>query len=301
MWRPRPSRERASAPATPPAEDAGEVIFYVAANAANFSADFLGDRVYTSSAVVRPACNLTTRPTVSGASDAASARAISSGALISIYGTGFSSSRSGFLAHASDLVGGKLDTKLGFVAVEIGGRRAPVFFVNGTQINAHAPQIDGTTANVVVIANPGATNELRSDARSVPAQALMPAFFVSGGFYVAARNASKNLQQVLPATPAAPGDIVTVYGTGFGATNPAWGPGEFPNRISPLAGTVTVTIGGTALQPADILYAGAAGDAPGFYQFNLRLPAALPDGDAPIRIATGGFATQDGAVIPVRR
>jgi uncharacterized protein (TIGR03437 family) len=287
---------------TPPTDDVGEVVFYVAGNAADGTGTNANDHIYDSSLVIRPACNLTAKPTVSGASDSASGRSISSGALISIYGTGFSSSRGLFQATAGDLAGGKLDTKLGCVAVEIGGRRAPIWALNGTQINAQAPQIDAAgDVNVVVIANPGATNEQRSDARAAPAAALSPAFFVSGGKYIAARNASKNLQQVLPETPAAPGDVVTLYGTGFGATNPAWGVGEFPDRASPLAGTVTVTVGGVALQPSDVLYAGAAADAPGFYQFNLRLPAALPDGEAAVRIAVGGFSTQDGAVIPVKR
>jgi uncharacterized protein (TIGR03437 family) len=287
---------------TPPATDVGEVIFYVAGNAADGTNTNANDRIYTSSMVIRPACNITARPTVSGASDSASARAISSGALISIYGTGFSSSPGLFQAARSDLAAGKLDTKLGCVAVEIGGRRAPVWALNGTQINAQAPQIDAAgNVNVVVIANPGASNELRSDARPVQAAALSPAFFVSGGKYIAARNASKENQQVLPATPAAPGDIVTLYGTGFGATNPGWGTGEFPDRASPLTNTVAVTIGTVTLQPADVQYAGAAADAPGFYQFNVRLPASLPDGEAAVKITVGGFSTQDGAVISVKR
>jgi uncharacterized protein (TIGR03437 family) len=287
---------------TPPAEDVGEVIFYVAGNAADGTATNANDRIYTSSTVIRPACNITAKPTVSGASDSASGRAISGGALVSVYGSGFSSSRSLFVAAGSDLVGGKVDTKLGCVAVEIGGRRAPVWALNNTQINIQAPPIDAAgNVNVVVIANPGTSNELRSDARAVTAAALSPAFFVSGGKYIAARNASKSNQQVLPATPAAPGDVVVLYGTGFGATNPNWGTGEFPDKVSPLTGTVTVTIGGVTLQPADILYAGAAGDAPGFYQFNLRLPASLPDGDAAVKITVGGFSTQDGTVIPVTK
>jgi uncharacterized protein (TIGR03437 family) len=292
---------------TPPATDVGEIVFYFAGNAADGNHTSAIDRIYTNSLVIRPVCHLTAKPTVTAVVDAASFRpAIGSGALISIMGTGFSSSSGVFRAATSDLVGGKLDTTLGCVAVEIGGKRAPVFSLVGTQINAQAPQIDSSGAvNVQVILNPGTATELRSDVKTATAQALAPALapalFLIDSKNVAARDASNSYKVVGLEVAAAPGDILVIYGTGFGATNPAWGTGEFPTVASPCTGTPAIMIGGVTLQPADVLYAGAAGDAPGFYQFNIRVPAGIPDGDAAVKITAGGFSTQDGAVLSVKK
>jgi uncharacterized protein (TIGR03437 family) len=290
---------------TPPAQDVGEIIFYAAGNAANGNGTNVGDHIYTTSLVIRPVCNLTQRPTIAGIREAAAGRtAITSGGMISVFGAGFSSSDHLFAAASSDLVNGRLAPEFGCVALEVAGRRAPVFHIVKTQLNAQAPQIDVSgPVEVRVILNPGAPNELRSDAATVTAQAFSPAFFFhpAGTGHVAARNASANNVIVGADAPAKPGDVVTLYGTGFGATNPALETGEFAAVASPLTTPVTVTIGDVTLDASDILYAGAAGDAPGFYQFNLRLPSTLPDGNAPVKVRIGGFETQDGAVIAVRR
>ena len=141
------------------------------------------------------------------------------------------------MAYSSDLVAGKLDTKLACIAVEVGGKRAPVYSMVATQVNVQAPQLDATgQLNVQVIPNPGAANELRSDVKTVTVQAVAPGLFTADGKTVSGRNASKELKILGLETAAAPGDIVTLYGTGFGPTNPAWGTGEFPNQISPLGG-----------------------------------------------------------------
>ena len=63
-----------------------------------------------------------------------------------------------------------------------------------------------------------------------------------------------------------------------------------------------MTIGGITLGPDDVPYAGLSpGSVSGLYQFNVRIPATVSDGDLPVVIRVGGVATQDGATIPVRR
>jgi uncharacterized protein (TIGR03437 family) len=104
---------------------------------------------------------------------------------------------------------------------------------------------------------------------------------------------------------AAPGDIISIYGTGFGDTNPSYAPGVFasppPVPFPALTNTVVVSIGGVTVQPADILYAGLAFDAPGLYQINVRVPE-VPDGDQLIFVRVGGSAASQGSTtIPVKR
>ncbi|HEV2445313.1 MAG TPA: hypothetical protein VGS58_05305, partial [Candidatus Sulfopaludibacter sp.] len=67
---------------------------------------------------------------------------------------------------------------------------------------------------------------------------------------------------VTPSAPAVPGETVTVYGTGFGATNPAR-PDGFPVPASPvyaLVDTASIQIGGVTVQPSSgFALAGSAG------------------------------------------
>jgi uncharacterized protein (TIGR03437 family) len=63
--------------------------------------------------------------------------------------------------------------------------------------------------------------------------------------------------------PAKPGQYVTVYATGFGATNPPIGAGVFYAGLAPIAGTVRVLLNGQALPAANVLYAGATPSSPG--------------------------------------
>ncbi|MCX6615357.1 MAG: hypothetical protein NTZ98_04560 [Acidobacteria bacterium] len=74
--------------------------------------------------------------------------------------------------------------------------------------------------------------------------------------------------------PAKAGDVVVVYCTGLGATNPAVRSGEAA-PASPLAKVVTpvtVTIGG---QPAVVQFAGLTPGFVGLYQVNAQIPAGV--------------------------
>jgi len=107
---------------------------------------------------------------------------------------------------------------------------------------------------------------------------------------------------VAGARPAHPGEIVQLYATGLGPTNPVWQAGEVPATASQLRDPVTVTIGGTTLAAADLLYAGVVpGYISGLYQLNVRVPASQADGDAPIQISIGGLQSATGMVLPVKR
>jgi uncharacterized protein (TIGR03437 family) len=195
------------------------------------------------------------------------------------------------------------------MAVTVNGQSAPITYVQPDQINFQAPALSGIgTATVVVIANPGASNELRSDPMTVTGQqAYAPAFFTFDGKSVAATSVD-GLSYIAPTSvvtsgvSAKPGDIVTLYASGLGATNPASSPGDIPAAATPTAGTVNVTIGGIAVPPADLLYAGLSPQSiSGLYQLNVRLPALLPDGNAAISLAVGGTQSPSGTTIPIKK
>lgn len=87
--------------------------------------------------------------------------------------------------------------------------------------------------------------------------------------------------------PAQNGEIITLWGTGFGQTAP---PVSNVNSVFPpqvLANSVAVYVGGQSVQ---VLWAGMVGT--GLYQFNIQLPDNLMPGDVPVSIKTVGTETE---------
>ena len=293
-----------------PPED-GDVIFYAAGNAANRNNSNMGDRIYTTQNRVQPdsACGASERPILTRIVDAASGTSAgSSNSLLTLLGRNFATGTSRE-AHGGYIREGKYPTELNCVGVEIAGQRVPILYVQGDQINVQAPTLTQIgTVPVRVIVNPDRQNAMPSDPATVNIQNFSPSFFTfSPTRSIAARipNGGPIIADpsVAPgARPARPGEILELYGTGLGATQPPVPSGALaPNQAISITGRVTVTVGGTTLSDADVLYAGLApGNISGLYQINVRLPATLSSGDVPVTISIGGVQSVAGTTIPVR-
>jgi len=218
-------------------------------------------------------------------------------------------------AGLGDFVNNSFPTVLGCVSVQVTGPGIaqpvllPIAYVQQDQINAQMPVFTGTgQVNLQVIINPGKPNQLVSDMAMLGSQqAFAPAFFTFGtSKSVAAQIAGTSTICANPAVapggrPAKPGEIVTLYGTGFGDTSPSVPTGHLASGAAALTNSITVTIGNTTLSSQDVLYAGLSpGSISGLYQFNVRVPASSPDGDNPVTITIGGFQTQAGTTVPVQ-
>jgi uncharacterized protein (TIGR03437 family) len=239
-------------------------------------------------------CNLTGRPTIGGVSNAAASGPIAPNALIAIYGSGFAAGDAKYAVARTDA---NWPQEFGCVALEVGGKRSPVYYVQGNQINAQAPILDATgMMDVRVILNPGTTREIRSDATRVQYNWQSPALFTPDGRLASAHKADGTI--ITADAPARPGEIVVFYGSGFGLTDPVFQPGEFAFDAPVLTG-VTATIGGRPV--SELLFAGLSNGAPGLYQFNTRVPMDVSDGNAAVVFRIGGNDTQSGVTIPVRR
>jgi uncharacterized protein (TIGR03437 family) len=295
---------------TPPLQEVGRIAFYVAALAANGDGTAAGDNTYTAVQMVpvspNAACSNTKAPNLQRVVDAAAFKTnVASGGLWTIFGLDFESSNLKRSAGAGDFVNGAFPTVLGCIAVEINGKTVPIIYVQTDQINVQGPAVSGT-ASLVVVSNAGKQNELRSSMANVTIQALAPTFFTFNGTSIAAQfantsNVVANPTVVPAGRPAKPGDVVTLYGTGFGPTDPAVAPGALATGISRVTTPVTVAIGGVTLAAQDVLYVGLSpGSISGLYQLNVRIPASTPDGDIPVVATAGGVQTQSGAVIPVK-
>jgi uncharacterized protein (TIGR03437 family) len=294
----------------PPANEVGDIVLYAAGNAADGNGNNQNDRIYTTNITLKAegACNLTRRPTVRSIGNAASfAREISPNALASVFGLDFEVAGRTRAVTSGDLVNGAFPQSLACVAVEVAGRRAPITYVQTDQVNFQVPaQTPSGNVPLVVILNPGRPNELRSDQATVTVNSHTPAFFTFNNRSIAALTSDFRVvadPEVVPGGVAARrGDVVILYGTGFGFSEPVFQAGEIPAGTAPLRDRITVTVGGTTLAASDILYAGLAPNLiSGLYQFNIRIPQSAATGNVAVQISIGGVATPTtGSVIPVQ-
>ena len=214
---------------------------------------------------------------------------------ISIFGTNLSQTTRTW--QDSDFGNGLLPTSLSGVSVTVNGLPAYVEYISPTQINVLAPD-DAMLGTVQVQVT---TAQGRSNSFAAQKQQFAPAFFTVGSGYVAAQHADYSYVgkpgSVAGATtqPARPGEVILLYGTGFGPTNPPLPTAQLVTTPAVLANTVQVTIGGV---PALVAYAGLV--EAGLYQFNVTVPS-VPNGDAIVMAQIGGVQTPAGSLIAIQQ
>ena len=197
---------------------------------------------------------------------------------------------------SDDFVSSALPTDIDNVSVTVNGTDAYVEYVSPGQLNVLMPVGLAPGAAQVQTYNFG----LASAAVTVQVQDVAPAFFLqSDGMHVVATHADGSLvgptSTTTGATPAAPGETIVLYGTGFGVTNPAAPEGKLITTPLSLATLPTITIGGTGSQVAfaGLIYAG-------LYQINVTVPASSASGDAPVLAMVGSTASLGTSLIAVQ-
>ena len=203
-----------------------------------------------------------------------------------------------------NVTGATLPTATGGVGVSVNGEAAPVLFVSNTQVNFLVPSdISPGTAKIVIT-----DNGLTSATVTATVAFLAPSFFTlspaatNGDLYIAATHISG--QVVAPAgllgatvttAPAAAGETIVLYGTGFGQTSPAIPNGQVNPLPLALPVDPTIVIDGYV---ANVTFAGVV--SPGLYQFNVQVPAAVTHGqDALVVALLGDSVSQANAFIPI--
>ena len=289
---------------TPPANDMGDLLVYIAALAANGDGTPMGDHTYTarytvSSASAGPA----PQPSIAsgGVFNAASFQpGVSAGSWVTIQGSNLAGNTRSW--SQSDFAGDALPTQLDGVSVTIDGKPAYVAYISPAQINVQAPADSALGPVAVAVTFKGST----SAPGTALLQAVSPGFFLWSGKYAVATRPDFSL--VAPAgllpgvttVPAKPGESIVLWGTGFGATTPAVAPGVIPpaNPLANLANPITVTIGNAA---ATIVDAAISPGNPGLYQIAVQIPATVPDGDLPVAAQVSGVQSSSNVLLNVKR
>ena len=219
---------------------------------------------------------------------ASGAAGVAPGAWISIYGSNLAAATR--TMSASDLVDNTMPQSLGGVSVQIDGKAAYPYYVSPSQINVLSPS-DSAAGSVPVSVT---TSAGTSAAVTAVMQAILPGWFTQSS-YVRAVRASDGTIIDGTSTAARPGDLLELYGTGFGPTETAVAAGLVFSGAYPVSNAVTVTIGG---MDAVVSFAGLVG--PGLYQVNAVVPAGLPDGDYAVIATCGGVSTQSTAMLKIK-
>jgi uncharacterized protein (TIGR03437 family) len=239
-------------------------------------------------------------PVVSGVSNAASGRSGAvAGSFVSIYGSNFTALA---LDEWSRLIGsnGQLPTQMDDVSVTVGGKPAYINVIahaGGSapdQINAQVPDLPAGSAAVIVTTAAGASapymiNVLAAQPALWPWPNGQPVATHAGCLGGPDCWAVKNGSFSSATSAARPGEIIALWGTGFGPTNPAVPAGQIPGSLagSPTQYSVAVQLNGVPLAT----YGSAISGFPGDYQINVQIPASQPDGDFPLTISVNGISS----------
>ena len=214
---------------------------------------------------------------------------ISPGAIVSIFGTNLAST-------TATAQGTPLPTALAGTSVTINGANAPLFYVSPTQINLQVPWstptalFNYTQALAVVTTSAGRSNPVQ-----VPVFQSSPSLFSldgSGCGQAAALNMSRDgsVSVNSPSNSAAPGDFISLYGTGIGVPDNPPANGDYSTRLVPLSSPPpAMVLGGKTLQA--VQFAGLAPFLVGVDQINFQIPQGTSEGCAiPVSVAYGQFS-----------
>jgi uncharacterized protein (TIGR03437 family) len=213
--------------------------------------------------------------------------------IVSIFGTNLSWDT--VAVQSSDLSGGVMPTTLGNVEVYFEGWPAYLYYVSPTQINLLVPSVLLPGTFHFWVARQGTSGPIVT----VTLQNAAPALFEYPAGTAIATHPDGSL--VSSDAPAAGGDIVTLWATGLGNTNPTLEDGVLPATalwLSQLS-QFEVQINGTTLDASAILYAGVAPGFAGLYQVNVQLPAQLP-ANPEIRLGLAGTMSPTGLILPAK-
>jgi uncharacterized protein (TIGR03437 family) len=225
---------------------------------------------------------------------------ITPGEWVSIYGSNLSNTIANW--------NGDFPTSLGGTTVTVNSLPAYLAYVSPVQINLQVPDVSlGPLVPVVVSTAAGSATLDVGIAGASPSLFLLDAEHVAGiilrddgsgayggGSYDILGPTGTTLGYRTVAAKA--GDKVTIFGTGFGPTNPQVPAGEAFSGAAPTVTSVTLTINSVKVFPT---FAGLSGA--GLDQVNLVVPSGLGTGDVPLQATMfGSNITQPGVVISLQ-
>jgi uncharacterized protein (TIGR03437 family) len=179
-----------------------------------------------------------------------------------------------------------MPTTLANVRLTVGGVNAPLYFVSANQINFVVPVGAATGSAAVEVINGSATVARGA----VNVYDFWPALATAGTD--ATRPAIAQNQDFginTSQTRARRGEVIQLYATGCGLTNPRVTDGAPPTELSRAVADVKVTISVIEVTPQ---FAGAHPQFPGICQINAVIPnQSFVSGQVPVIVTVNGIAS----------
>jgi uncharacterized protein (TIGR03437 family) len=216
------------------------------------------------------------------------------GTYVEIYGSNLASTTAEWQQFFANNVA---PTSVQGVSVKINGESAFVNYVSPGQVNVLLPgDVSAGQAQVVV------TNSLGSSAPfAVNVAPQQPTFFAPASFMIGGKQYAGALLPPDYATtfalptgaiagvtsrPAKPGEVLVLYGLGFGPVTPNVPVGTIaPGQATSLNAPLQILFGQTAVKPA---YAGLAAGFVSLYQINVQVPQIADNDAVPLTFTLGG-------------
>jgi uncharacterized protein (TIGR03437 family) len=230
--------------------------------------------------------------------------AIAPGSWIEIYGTNLAAATNTWAGV--NFKGTAAPTSLIGTSVTIGGAAAFVEYVDPGHLNVQVPSNAATGSSALIVTTPaGSSAPYAIQVNATEPGLLAPPSFIVGGTQYVVALFSDALTYALPpgAIPgvtskrAKAGDILTLYGVGFGPVTPAIPAGQIVTVANALTAHMQVMFGQTQ---AVMQYAGLAPSAIGLYQFNVVVPNVPPSDTTPLGFTLGGVSGTQTLFIPVQ-
>jgi uncharacterized protein (TIGR03437 family) len=218
--------------------------------------------------------------------------AIAPGSWIEVYGSNLAATSRSWTG--ADFSGVNGPTSLSGTKVTVGGQSAFIAYISPTQVNVQVPSNIGTgSQSVVVTTQAGASASYPTTVNLEQPGLLAPSPFIVGGKQYVAALFNDGATFVLPpgAIPglasrhARAGDVITLYGVGFGTVTPAILAGQIVQQSNSLAAPFHLLFGQTE---ARVLYYGLAPNVVGLYQFNVEIPNVTPGDAIPLTFTLAG-------------
>jgi uncharacterized protein (TIGR03437 family) len=207
----------------------------------------------------------------------------------------------------NDIRNGLLPTVLGDdeTQVFIGGYAADLYYVSPTQINFLVPpnmQAAPVSIYVTVDSLRGAIVPLTLGAAAPglfqlpPGTCPLPAVSIPQCAIATLPDGTV----LTPSLPAQPGEVVTLWATGLGQTDPMPVYGQLPTAAAPLVqgAKLSILLDGKPVPPAAVSYAGIAPGFAGLYQINFQLPMST-GANPEIRVQVDGPMSASKVYLPV--
>ena len=213
------------------------------------------------------------------------------GSWVEIYGSNLASETRGWTG--ADFTGINAPTSLSGTSVSIGGQAAFIDYISPGQVNALVPSNVGTGVQpIILMTAAGASTAFNITINAVAPGLLAPPNFSVGGVQYAVAQFGDGTY-VLPtgaisgltSRPAVPGDIIVIYGVGFGPVTPDIPAGQLVQFSNTLAYSFQIFIGGVAAQA---VYDGLAPSYTGLYQLNITVPNVAAGGAMPLTFTVDG-------------